>query len=151
MARNLQEAESRRSEASKATIEAARDAKIDGSKEEMESQVRRIRAASRRSRVSCPDTRVRLGIFIFMRRQKREREGAAATRDAAHQQQSTMTEMRKTWPLPARRWCWQYWRLRPTRQKGAGRVLRSRSDFFLDFNDPNAGRTRKSSIGTSDR
>ena len=81
MARNLQEAESRRFEASKATIEAERDAKIDGSKEEMESQVRRIQSGIKTLAGLVPPIPVFvLGIFIFMRRQKREREGAAAVR-----------------------------------------------------------------------
>jgi ABC-2 type transport system permease protein len=81
MARNLQEAESRRFEASKATIEAARDAKIDGSKEEMESRVRRIQSSIKTLAGLVPPIPVFvLGIYIFMRRQKREREGAAAVR-----------------------------------------------------------------------
>ena len=79
MARNLQEAESRRFEASKASIESARDAKIDGSKEEMESQVRRIQSGIKTLAGLLPPIPVfALGVFIFMRRQKRERAGAEA-------------------------------------------------------------------------
>ncbi len=79
MARNLQEAESRRVEAAKATIEAARDARVDGSKEEMESQVRRIQSGIKTLAGLLPPIPVFvMGVLIFMRRQRREREGAAA-------------------------------------------------------------------------
>jgi ABC-2 type transport system permease protein len=81
MARNLQEAESRRFEAARATIEAARDAKIDASKEEMESHVRRIQSGIKTLAGLLPPIPVFvMGIVIFMRRQRREREGAAAAR-----------------------------------------------------------------------
>ncbi|HEX6790770.1 MAG TPA: Gldg family protein, partial [Candidatus Krumholzibacteria bacterium] len=81
MTRNLQEAETRRFDASKAAIEADRDAKIDRSKEEMESQVRRIQSGIKTLAGLLPPIPVFvMGIFIFMKRQRREREGAAAAR-----------------------------------------------------------------------
>jgi hypothetical protein len=79
MTRNLQEAETRRFDASKAAIEADRDLKIERSKEEMESQVRRIQSGIKTLAGLLPPIPVFvMGIFIFMRRQRREREGAAA-------------------------------------------------------------------------
>jgi len=81
MARNLQEAENRRFEAMKATIESERDLKIERSKEEMESQVRRIQSGIKSLAGLLPPVPVFvMGILIFMRRQRREREGAAAVR-----------------------------------------------------------------------
>jgi len=81
MARNLQEAESRRFDAAKATIEAARDTKIDASKEQMETQVRRIQSSIKTLAGLLPPIPVFvLGTLVFMRRQRREREGAAAAR-----------------------------------------------------------------------
>jgi hypothetical protein len=81
MARNLQEAESRRFDAEKATIEAARDTKIDASKEQMETQVRRIQSSIKTLAGLLPPIPVFvLGTLVFMRRQRREREGAAAVR-----------------------------------------------------------------------
>jgi ABC-2 type transport system permease protein len=81
MTRNLQEAETRRFEANKATIEAGRDARIERSKEEMESQVRRIQSGIKSLAGLLPPVPVFVvGILIFMRRQRREREGAAAAR-----------------------------------------------------------------------
>jgi ABC-2 type transport system permease protein len=81
MARNLQEAETRHFDASKASIEADRDAKIERSKEDMESQVRRIQSGIKTLAGLLPPIPIFVvGIFIFMRRQRREREGAAAVR-----------------------------------------------------------------------
>jgi ABC-2 type transport system permease protein len=81
MTRSLQEAETRRFDASKAAIEADRDAKIERSKEEMESQVRRIQSGIKTLAGLLPPIPVFvMGIFIFMRRQRREREGATAAR-----------------------------------------------------------------------
>lgn len=81
MTRNLQEAETRRFDASKAAIEADRDTKIERSKEDMESQVRRIQSGIKTLAGLLPPVPVFLvGIFIFMRRQRREREGTVAAR-----------------------------------------------------------------------
>jgi len=81
MARNLQEAESRRFDASKAAIEGDRDAKIERSREDMESQVRRIQSGIKTLAGLLPPIPVfAMGIYIFMRRQKREREGTDSNR-----------------------------------------------------------------------
>ena len=81
MARNLQESETRKFDASKAAIEADRDAKVERSKEDMESQVRRIQSGIKTLAGLLPPIPVfAMGIYIFMRRQRREREGTAAAR-----------------------------------------------------------------------
>jgi len=80
MARNLQEAENRRFEVQKANIELEKQAKLHRSEEEMEMQVRRIESGIRTSAVLLPPVPVlALGAAIFVRRRRREREGAAAS------------------------------------------------------------------------
>ncbi len=79
MARNLQEAESRRFEVLKAGIELEKESKVNASKETMESQIVRIQGGIRTAAVLLPPVPVfLLGVVIFIRRQRRELEGARA-------------------------------------------------------------------------
>ena len=81
MARNIQEVESRKFEVLKASIEAEKEAKINASRESLESQLRRIQSNIKTFAVLLPPIPVFiLGILIFLRRQRREREGESAAR-----------------------------------------------------------------------
>lgn len=79
MARNLEEVENRRLDVLKTNIDSEKDAEIRGSEQRMESQIRRIQSGIRTTAVLLPPIPVfLLGVYIFMRRREREREGAVA-------------------------------------------------------------------------
>jgi ABC-2 type transport system permease protein len=79
MTRNLQAAEQRRLRVLESNIATEREATVQASRETMEAEIRRIRGTIRLIAVLLPPVPVLvLGLVIFARRRRREREGARA-------------------------------------------------------------------------
>ena len=79
--RNLEEVENRRLSVLAANIETEKNTKNRASLERMETQIRQIQSRIKTFAILLPPVPVfGLGVWIFVRRQRREREGAAAAR-----------------------------------------------------------------------
>ena len=80
MVRNLEETENRQLQVLETNITQARDTKVRASRETMEGQIRNIRTRIRTFAVLLPPVPVLLvGVVLFVRRTRREREGARST------------------------------------------------------------------------
>ena len=81
MVQNLEEVENRRLSVLSTNINTEKDTRIQASRENMESQVRQIQTSIKTFAILLPPIPVIvLGVVIFARRQRREREGAVAAR-----------------------------------------------------------------------
>jgi ABC-2 type transport system permease protein len=81
MSRNVQEVESNKFEAIKTQIEAEKKARIEQSLEDMEASIRAIQNTIKLMAVLLPPVPVfGMGIWIYIRRKKREKEGMALSR-----------------------------------------------------------------------
>ncbi len=79
MVRNLQEVENRRLEVLSTNIETEKANKVQASRERMETQIRRIQMTIKTFAILLPPVPVfMVGVAVFVRRQRRERAGAAA-------------------------------------------------------------------------
>lgn len=81
MVQNLQEVENKRFETAKAGIESDKNTRLAGSREETEERIRAIQNSIKSVAVLLPPVPAFvIGVMIFLRRQRREREGEAASR-----------------------------------------------------------------------
>ena len=81
MTRNLQEVESRRFEVVKANIESNKQATVAASKENMEAAIRDIQTNIKSLAVALPPIPVLIiALITFVKRRRREHEGASASR-----------------------------------------------------------------------
>ena len=79
--RNLEEVQNRRLSVQSANIETEKQTENRASLERMETQIRRIQSGIKTFAILLPPVPVfALGVWTFVRRQRREREGAAAAR-----------------------------------------------------------------------